>query len=178
MEIPSSTLKDKTEPLRRKTKVSPSQFEIAQFLFGVLFFFGFAFILGRYKVAGCLWFYQVTFPGLMVVRAFDFYHKRRRYFWTDFCYFTNYLTYYFISCDPSNEDLFRVCFASGCGHVCIALIGLRCSIVFHRTDYIITTAVHAFPMICLYTIRWFGDLDQINRSSGTFSDAQFPALPS
>ena len=73
---------------------------------------------------------------------------------TDLCYWVNILTIVYLKIYPKDDRLFKVAFLYANGTLPVAIYLFRNSLVFHNFDMVSSVAIHLFPMIALWNLRW------------------------
>jgi len=73
---------------------------------------------------------------------------------TDFCYAANLLLLIFLNCFPQNYELFVASFLFSNGALAIAVGAFRNQMVFHSIDNMSSLALHMFPQIVTWNLRW------------------------
>jgi hypothetical protein len=73
---------------------------------------------------------------------------------TDFCYAANMLLMIYLNLYPKSEELFLVCFFFSNGALAVAVAAFRNQMVFHKMDNLSSLALHMFPQIATWNLRW------------------------
>jgi len=63
---------------------------------------------------------------------------------------------------PESRLLFQILFSLATGPVTFAIMAWRNSLVFHSLDRLTTVAVHAFPPLMIYIMRWCATLRRMS----------------
>ena len=74
---------------------------------------------------------------------------------SDFCYYANFLLFIFLAVCPKNDYLFKSVFFFANGCIAIAVGAFRNQMVFHKFDNMTSLALHMYPQVTLWNLRWF-----------------------
>jgi len=100
-----------------------------------------------------LWYTLLIFP-LLIARYYFYSKAKYHYFMLDFCYYVQVLLLVEIYLIPS-PDLFQILFALSNGPLCVAIVMWRNSLVFHDLDKTTSVAIHIFPPLVTFSLRWY-----------------------
>lgn len=124
------------------------------FIFGVLQVIIQSFILGRYPHDLYYKYHSIVLP-LKIIFKWANYKKLGWHYWmTDFCYFANTITLIFLNVYPKSEALFMTSYFYAFGPLLVAVGAFRNQMVFHLIDNMSSLALHVFPPLALYNLRW------------------------
>ncbi|ELU16598.1 hypothetical protein CAPTEDRAFT_101188, partial [Capitella teleta] len=101
------------------------------------------------------YYYAVTLPILMIIRAVNYSKYKWQFFLLDFCYFANLVTYVFIWALPWQPEFSAVVFGICNGALPWAAIIFRNSLVLHSVDKVTSVFIHLLPSILTFCIRWY-----------------------
>ena len=73
---------------------------------------------------------------------------------TDFCYASNTLIIIYLNFYPKSDELFKVCFFFANGALAVSVGAFRNQMVFHNYDNMSSLALHIFPIIVMWNLRW------------------------
>lgn len=124
------------------------------FIYGVLAVIIQAFVYGRYP--NNLYFHWHSFFITIQIFLKWVYYKRMgwHYYMSDFCYIANALILLFLNFYPKNDLLFITCFLYSNGALAIAVGAFRNQMVFHKFDNMTSLALHMYPQLLSYILRW------------------------
>ena len=93
-------------------------------------------------------------------RYYTFWYKSWHFYLIDFCYFGNFLTFYYINFATTNKDLMVTAYLLGNGTLATGILAFRNSLVYHKMDFLCSLLVHGVPLIITLHIRWYTIPDQ------------------
>eukprot|EP00355_Strombidium_rassoulzadegani_P010128 CAMPEP_0168618604 /NCGR_PEP_ID=MMETSP0449_2-20121227/6158_1 /TAXON_ID=1082188 /ORGANISM="Strombidium rassoulzadegani, Strain ras09" /LENGTH=218 /DNA_ID=CAMNT_0008659485 /DNA_START=1070 /DNA_END=1724 /DNA_ORIENTATION=+ len=105
---------------------------------------------------------------------------------TDFCYMANALLIIFLAFLPQNDYLFKACFFFANGSLAVAVGAFRNQMVFHKYDNLTSLALHIFPQVTTWNLRWSTmpqevgvaeELRRVTELDTTFSFKKFYLVP-
>ncbi|KJE92553.1 membrane transporter [Capsaspora owczarzaki ATCC 30864] len=116
------------------------------------------FLLLRYPQWIWLW-YAVCIIPLVGTRYVLYHREQWHYFLLDYCYFAQCLLLFYLFFYPTSGQLFELVFSSMNGPLAWSVITWHNSFVFHDLDKMTSSAIHLFPAIVTYSIRWYTPLE-------------------
>jgi len=124
------------------------------FIFGVMCALFQAFFLGRYPNT-FYYTYHCTFLPILIFGKWVYYKSLGwHYYMTDFCYAANALLQLFLVVYPKSDIIFKAVFLFSNGALAVAVGAFRNQLVFHKLDNLTSLALHIFPQICMWNLRW------------------------
>jgi len=82
--------------------------------------------------------------------------KKLHYFFFDFCYFGNIITYVFIFFARDSPTIFHSVFAFTNGAMLASVLIFKNSLVLHDFDKLSSFLLHIVPAKCMWAVHWFG----------------------
>eukprot|EP00474_Spongospora_subterranea_P001008 CRZ01466.1 hypothetical protein [Spongospora subterranea] len=111
-------------------------------------------LVGRSSLFMINWYtYLIMF--LITLRLYLYRKEGYQYFLLDFCYFTTGLVFVYLYFYPNSQSLFVHIFAFANGPLAWAVPLWRNSLVFHDLDKLTSCAIHIFPMLLTFQLRWY-----------------------
>lgn len=121
-------------------------------------------ILSAWLIGSFPWvfwiYYLSTIVILLCIRYYRFSRKRQQCWLLDYCYFINYSMILFLLLSIAGirqwrKIAFRVLFTSCVGPLAMSIPLFRNSLIFHSPDHFTILAVHLFPNLSLWGMRWY-----------------------
>lgn len=125
------------------------------FIFGVLLVIFHSFVLGRYPNNGFYNYHSLTLTVLVFGKWVYYKSLGWHYYMSDFCYYANFLMIIFLMFYPKNDYLFKSLFLFSNGNIAIAVAAFRNQMVFHKFDNLSSLALHIYPQLVTWNLRWF-----------------------
>ena len=120
----------------------------------------FAYLIGKHPHDIIYTYSTFVMGALLTYRCVTFWQKGWKFYLVDFCYFANFVVFYFINCAPKSQWLFISCFVIANGLLASAVAAFRNSLVYHKIDLLTSLAVHSIPMCLTHHIKWYTIPDQ------------------
>lgn len=124
------------------------------FIIGVLMVIFQSFFLGRYPNTFYYTFHTIVLSLLVLGKWIYYKSQGWHYFMTDFCYASNSLLLVYLNFYPKCDELFKVCFFYSNGALAVSVGAFRNQMVFHNYDNMSSLALHIFPIIVMWNLRW------------------------
>lgn len=129
-------------------------FDKMTFIFGVLLVIFSAYFLGRYPNTFYYQYHSILLPILLFAKWVYYKSMGWHYYMTDFCYSANLLLLIFLNFYPKSDYLFKACFLYANGMLGVSIAAFRNQMVFHKFDNLTSLALHIFPNITIWNLRW------------------------
>ena len=124
------------------------------FIVGVMQVIFQAYFLGRYPHRFYYLYHSVVLSMLVFGKWVYYKSMGWHYYMTDFCYAANALLLIFLNVYPKSDILFKMCYFFSNGALAVAVGAFRNQMVFHKMDNLSSLALHMFPQLCLWNLRW------------------------
>jgi hypothetical protein len=140
-------------------KMSSAPFTRSQdkvfFLYGVFQIIVLAWLLGRYPNDIYYYFHSIMLVVKLVLKWAYYCKQGWCFFMTDFCYAAAAIHLVALNFYPKNDYMFFISFLFSNGAVAVAVGTFRNSMVFHNLDMMSSLALHFYPQLCTWNLRWF-----------------------
>ena len=125
-----------------------------KFILGVMLTMAQAFILGKYPNDLYYKFHSILTVFMIFQKTLYYKSRGWHYYMTDLCYSVNFLCIVYLIWFPKNDIMFKVVFLYANGTLPIAVYLFRNSYVFHNFDMLSSCAIHMYPMIAIFNLKW------------------------
>lgn len=132
------------------------------FVVGVAVIVSFSYLIGKFPHDIFYTYYVWLITFLFGIRLLHYHHLGWHWFILDFCYYANYMVVALICFWPKSDLLLKISFLYSEGVIGISIWLFRNSLVFHKIDILTNLAIHIFPMLAMYHVKWFTIEDQMH----------------
>jgi hypothetical protein len=121
---------------------------------------------------------------LLVYRFIDWKPKKWHYYYLDFCYWCNFLSWFYVLVRPNDKMVFTMLFFNATGPMLNYFILLKAKLIFQNNQSLTGFIMHYLPGIFVMRLRWYNtdtsgpfplseEFDQMVANSGWQDQAKF-----